>query len=455
MKNSKSQQGMILVSIIIIFPILIFLTITFLTLTASSFSIARKDQMRTHAQLTADAGVDYALYEISENGDWTGTAGVPVTLQNDTDTRTSYEVSVADIDSDHKLVTSIGRVYSPSSETTPNSTITIKATLRAVRSGGSYSVVTGVGGLYMSNSAKILGGDVLVNGEIVMSNSAQIGLTNNTVTVNVAHQICPYPADATYPRVCNPGERGQPISISNSAKIYGTVKANNQTSGAGMLSPGLVASSGVTPGTMPAHDRNAQKANAVNNLTGTQASCSGGTKTWPVNLKITGNVNISNTCKVTILGDVWVTGTFNMSNSSQLIVSDALGTTRPNIMIDGASANFSNGSVIVSNSQSTGAQVITYTSSASCSPDCADVTGTNLYNSRNTSTINLSNSSSGPNTVFYARWSRVNISNSGQLGALVGQTVQLSNSGMITFGTTVNPGGGEAHWVLSEYQRGI
>jgi hypothetical protein len=127
-----------------------------------------------------------------------------------------------------------------------------------------------------------------------------------------------------------------------------------------------------------------------------------------------------------MLGNVWITGTLNVSNSSQLIVSNTLGTTRPNVMIDGSSASFNNSSTIVSNSNSTGAQIITYWSSSTCSPNCSNVTGMDLYNSRSVSTINLSNSSSGPNSVFYARWSRVNIANSGQLGALVGQTVQLS-----------------------------
>jgi hypothetical protein len=446
------QQGMVLVSIIILFPFLIFLTVSFLTLTINSFSVAKTDQMRTHAQFSADAGVDYALYQISEDEDWLGTL-VPLTLQDSTDARTTYEVRVSVIDNDHKLVTSTGKVYSPGNQTTPRSTITVEVTLRAVRAGGSYSVVTGVGGLYLSNSAKILGGDVLVNGEIQMSNSSQIGLTNNPVNVEVAHQNCPAIPDGTYPRLCNPGEGGQPILISNSAKIYGSVKANGQTITTGLLSPGLVASSGVVARSMPPHDRAAQIATIAVTQTATQASCSGGTKTWPANLKITGNVSISNTCKVTALGNVWITGTFSITNSSELIVSDTLGSTRPNIMIDGNLASFRNSSTIVSNSSSTGAQVITYWSNSSCSPNCSDVTGVDLYNSRNSSTITLDNSSSGPNSVFYARWSRVEIVNSGQIGALVGQTIQLRNSGTITFGTTVNPGTGNAFWVISQYQR--
>ena len=327
---------------------------------------------------------------------------------------------VADLDSDHKTVISTGKVYSPASNAEPKSIVTIKATLRAVRTGGNYSIVTGVGGLYLSNSAKILGGDVLVNGEIQMSNTAQIGLTNNPVDVEVAHQNCPETPDATYPRLCNPSEGGEPISISNSAHIYGSVKANDQVNGSGMSDPGLVASSGISPRALPVHDRSAQVAAAVNNLTAANASCTtnGGTKTWPANVKITGNVTINHTCKVTILGDAWITGTLSMANSGQIIVSNSLGTNRPNIMIDGQSNSLRNGSSIVSNSSNTGAQLINYWSAASCSPNCPDVTGTDLYNSRNTTTLELNNTGGAANSVFYAKWSRVLISNTGAIGAL-------------------------------------
>jgi hypothetical protein len=449
-----NKRGMILVPIIIMLPFIIMLTVSFLTLTASSFGVANKDNNRIHAQFSADAGVDYAVYEISENEDWAGTAS-PIVLQENDNVKTTYEVTVSDIDEDHKLITSTGKTYNPATNTTPKSTITIKTTLRAVRSGSNYSVVTGVGGLYMTNSAKILGGNVLVNGEITMSNTAQIGLSNNPVEVNVAHQICPYPADETYPRICNPGERGEPISIFNSAKIYGSVSANNQVDSSGMVDPGLIASSGVTAGALPTHNRAAQKAGVANEMSGTEASCWKGSYTWPANLKINGNVNISNKCKVTIEGDVWITGNFYMSNSTEIIVSDSLGATRPNIMVDGNNVVFSNGATIVSNSQSTGAQVISYWSNTSCSPDCADVTGVDLDNSRDVSTINFSNTASGPNSVFYARWSQVNVNNSGQLGALVGQTIRLSNSSTITFGTTADPGQGQTYWIISEYQRDV
>lgn len=446
-----SQSGSALLPFVVVVPFLILIATYFMDLAVASFKLARKDQFQTHAQFAADAGVDYALDQINQNGAWTGTGG-EVNLHNDGKIRTSYDITVTDINPDSKLLSAVARTYTPVSASSPSSTVTLKVTLRAVKS-GDYSVVTGVGGLYLSNSAKIVGGDVLVNGEIALQNSAQIGLTTNPVNLEVAHQTCPNPADATYPRLCASGENGQPISIQNTAQIYGSVRANNQTNGAGMSNPGLIASSGVAPQGLPAHDRNGQKAAVAQTQSSSWANCSGNvTNTWPANLKITGNVTISGQCKVIISGNVWITGTLTVKNSAQLIVADSLGTTRPNVMVDGTKADLSNSALLKSNASNTGMQIITYWSRASCSPDCSDVTGLDLYNSRNDATIELNNSAAGPQTIFYARWSRVLISNSGQIGALVGQTVELKNSGTITFGTTAQPSG-IIFWIIDGYRR--
>ncbi|HSH55807.1 MAG TPA: hypothetical protein VK983_03205, partial [Candidatus Limnocylindrales bacterium] len=328
----------------------------------------------------------------------------------------------------------------------------VNADLRPVTSSG-FSVVTGVGGLFMSNSAKIVGGDVLVNGEIQMQNTTQIGLSTNPLRVDVAHQNCPVPADANYPRLCNSGENGQPISIQNTSHIFGTVKANNQTDGTGMSDPGLSASSGITPQALPVHDRGAQITAVTQTITGADASCNtvGGTLSWPANVKITGDVLIAKDCKVTVNGNVWITGKLDLSNSAKLIVSNTLATTMPDVMVDGISIKLSNSSALVSNTSSTGMRMLTYWSRAACSPDCASVTGTDLYNSRNDETITVSNTASAPESTFYARWTRVNINNSGGIGALIGQTVQLSNSATITFGSSA--ASGSTFWVLSGYRR--
>lgn len=450
--TNSPQSGSALLPFIVVIPFLILIATYFMNLTVSSFKLARGDQMHTHAQFTTDAGIDYAMEQINEDGAWTGT-GSEIELHNDGQIRTTYQATITDIDSDSKTLTSIGRTYRPASASTPESSVRVKVDLRAITTGGSFSLVSGAGGLSMQNSAKIVGGEVLVNGEIDMKNSAQIGLTTNPLNVFVAHQNCPEPPNSTYPRLCTSGENGEPISLQNTAHIYGDVKANNQTSGTGMSNPGLTASSGVLPGSLPVHLRDTQKAAITTTITGAAASCSGSqTRTWAANTKITGDVNVQNNCVVTIQGDVWITGKFNIKNSGRIVVSNALGSTRANLMIDGNSNQFENSSIIVSNSSNTGLQILSYWSAASCSPDCTNVTGTDLYNSKGTSTITLKNSAAGPHTIFYARWTKVSIENSGNIGALVGQTIELKNSGTITFGTSVESGG-TTTWLIDGYRR--
>lgn len=453
----SQQNGSALLPFIVVLPFLILIAGYTMNLAVSSYKLAKRDQTHTHAQLATDAGIDYALRQINLDQNWTGTPGEVELLNNGT-IKTTYQVSVANPNTDSKVITTTGRTYRPANAASAESSVKVEVNLRPVRS-GNFSIVTGVGGLYLSNSAKIVGGDVFVNGEVSLINSSQIGLSTTPVNLQVAHQTCPNPPDTTYPRVCNSGENGQPISIQNEAHIYGNVKANNQTNGADMSDPGLIASSGVSPQALPPHDRDAQKAAVVPPIqTGAWASCDSNTevRTWPANLKIEGDVTIQKKCKIYITGDVWITGKLVVQNSAQLITADSLGTTRPNIMVDGQNNKLSNSAALVGNSSGTGMQLIAYWSNAACSPDCANLTGVDLYNSRNSVTIELDNSASGPESIFYSRWTRVLVSNSGQIGALVGQTVELKNSGTVTFGTTTcgtPPCQSITTWIIDGYRR--
>lgn len=446
------NNGTILVALLITLPFLILIAASYMALSTQSYRLGKVDQYHTHAQLAADSGADYAVEQLNQDSSWTSTAS-EIEVHNDGKVRTTFTASVTDVDSTHKTITATGKTYSPISHSTPDASVTIKVDLRSITT-GNYSLVTGVGGLFLSNSAKVVGGSVYVNGEIQMSNSAQIGLSTNYVSVSVANDICPKPPDSLYPRLCTSGENDNPISIQNTAHIYGDVKANYQYNGAGMSNGGLISSSGVPAKTLPIYDRDGQKAAVSTTITGTAASCDHSeTRTWAANTKITGNVTISQNCVVTVLGNVWITGTLTVQNSAIVKVDDSLGTTQPTIMIDGQNgASFENSSQLKSNSSNTGFQIITYWSRASCSPDCSDVTGTDLYNSRNDATITLNNNTEGPNTVFYARWTQVLINNAGQIGALVGQTVSLKNSGTVTFGTSVS-GTGETFWIIDGYRR--
>ncbi len=220
-----------------------------------------------------------------------------------------------------------------------------------------------------------------------------------------------------------------------------------------MSDPGLVGSSGVATQALPVHDRDAQKGAVAQTISGTTASCNsvGGTRDWPANVKIEGDVLLGKDCKVAVNGNVWITGKLELINSAQLITSNTLGSTMPDIMVDGTHATLANGAALVSNTNNTGMRLVTYWSRAACSPDCTNVTGIDLYNSRADETITVSNTASAPQSTFYARWTQVNINNSGGIGALIGQTVRLSNSATITFGSSA--GVGATFWVIDGYRR--
>jgi Tfp pilus assembly protein PilX len=445
----SNQRGSMILVFLLTLPFLILIAMYYMHLSLTSFQVARFDQLHTEAQLAADAGADYAVEQISQNNNWNGTSAVQI--HNSNNVKTTFSSSVTG-NSSSKTVAVTGKAYWPAGSSTPSRTVSIYVDLRPVTS-NNFALVSGEGGLTMNNSAKIVGGDVFVNGAITMSNTAQIGLSTNPVSVEVADQACPQPPNSTYPRVCNSGEGASPISLTNTAHIYGAVQATNQTNGSGMSNTGLVANSTVAPKPLPTYDRNAQKAAVATTITGGAASCSGSQSiTWQANTKITGNVTISNKCKVTVKGNVWITGNLSLSNTTKMIVDNSLGTTMPNIMVDGSGgANFAENTQLVSNSANTGFEIYTFYSKAGCSPDCSSVTGTDLANSRTVSTINLSNSSSGPNTIFYAYWSQVTVANSGDIGAIIGQTVQLSNTGTITFGNSTQLG--STTWVVKGYRR--
>ncbi len=421
-----------------------------LQLITSNLKSAKNERYLVNAQLAADAGIDESVRQINLNQNWTGT-GTEQTLYSPGGFKTTYSSVVTNgADVTQKFIDVTAKTFAPSTSTTPKYTRKYTVELRGVSS-GDYSVVTGVGGLIMTNSAKIVGGNVYVNGKIDMTNSAQIGLSTSPVSVKAAHQSCPVPATAAYPRTCGTNENGQPIRMVNNSKIYGEVQATNQTSGPNMFNPGLVAGS-PPPVAIPDYDRAAQIA-AVSSTFNGNINCYTGTMVWPANYRITGNVDINNSCQVTVNGNVWIGGNLNLSNSAKIIVSNTNGLTKPVMMIDGQQANFSNNTALQSNSQGTGFRVITFWSTAACSPNCSNVTGSDLFNSSTRTTINLTNSSSAPQTEFFARWTQVDVNNAGNIGALVGQTVKMSNSGAVTFGSTVTGAGGISAWVVKSYKR--
>jgi hypothetical protein len=55
-------------------------------------------------------------------------------------------------------------------------------------------------------------------------------------------------------------------------------------------------------------------------------------------------------------------------------------------------------------------------------------------------TVNIGNQGVAAGSIFYAKYSKVNLGQSGQIGAILGQTIALAQSGNLTFTSTAVSG---------------
>jgi len=163
-----NENGGFILPLLLITGIAIVLMITAISSTAlTNHRVASHGNYTVNSQLAADAGLDDAMNKINTVSGWTGTGG-QVTLLDDATAKvkTTYEVTVTDVDSTHKTVDVTARTFSPNTATSPQVIRKYSMDIEAVTSGGTgpSSVASGVGGLILNNNAKISGGDVVVNG---------------------------------------------------------------------------------------------------------------------------------------------------------------------------------------------------------------------------------------------------------------------------------------------------
>lgn len=457
-KLDSNSKGVVLVTVVIVGMILTFIAMSLADVSIKQYRRTTDNLFDTNALLVAEAGIERSVYQLNTDNDFEGYTTEQQFFNNSIQGRGTYQTFVTNGENNEKLITSIGKVYSINGGASVVSSRKIRVSLVGTTSEG-YSVYTGPGGLILGGSANISNSEIYVNGYITMSGSAQIGTNSKPLNINVANRRCPLGTNpgASYPQVCGSGN--QPISISGSAKMYGSVCATGQTSsnriypgvdGEGLIS-GCETSANVT---QPPYDR-AAHISRMSPLSGYDASsstysCGGSqTKTWPANLRLNGNVTIGASCKLTINGDIYITGDLTIQGSAQIRVKDGL-TTQPVIVVDGKVNSGGSGSLIA-NSEGIGFRVISFKSAASCGAGCTNVTGTDLYNSQNLETIKVDGSASLAGMIFQAYWGKVTLTGSGNLGSVIGQTVELNGSGTVVFGLSLSSG--VSTWTIRSYQQ--
>lgn len=471
----SSQQGFLLVSVLTLSVILSIIGIALLSAASGQYRLVSDALYSKNALLAAEAGIEQSVYSLNSNDNFTGYSSAQEFFDNSNQGRGTYTTTVTNNSGDNsKTITSTGKAYRDSGNKAI-ATTKIKVTVVGTTS-SSYSVYGGPGGLIMGGSASINNSDVYVNGGIDLTQNggtSRIGSDQSPSNVNVANIQCPTTGGSTYPSLCT---SGQPIKISDwsSVAIIGTVCATGQTqskfpnsqynnnkaqiragtSGGEGLKVGCTAPA-VSP---PTYDRNAQIAavSTTKSATDSDVNCStwrspdGFKRTWPANLKITGNVSASSSCDLTISGNVYISGNLDMSGAAKIRAADSLGTTAPVVIVDGT-INLSGAASLIANSSGTGIKFISFKSSATCNPNCTTLTGTDLKNSQGVTTVSIGGGSSAPGMVFQSYWGKIVVTGSGNVGAVAGQTIDLSGAGTVIFGTGLSSG--SKTWTITSYQQ--
>lgn len=456
---------MLMVSVMIIASVLIIIGFSIANLTISQYAISNNKVYSTNALMVAEAGIEQSIQQINADDDFAGFSTDQEFFNNQAQGRSVYTTTVDDDpgDTNAKIITSTSRVYRYGSTADPISTRIAKVTIVGTGSTG-YAVHTGPGGLILGGSANITNTDVFVNGGITMTGASKIGTYSQPLNVDVANQVCPTGNNPgpTYPQVCT---NSQPISTAWSTTIYGSVCATGQTSNnypsnnpSGNILPGSTGQ-GLKPGctAAPVTPPSYNKAGHIAGVTTTGSGNSNTyvcknwpfSRSWPSNLKLTGNVNVGGSCDVTINGNVYITGNLEIGGASKITVADSLGTTRPVILVDGT-ITINGSAQMLANSAGTGIHFISYKANASCNPNCNTLTGNDLKHSQNQQTVSVGGAVNLPGMIFQAYWGKATISGSGNIGSAVGQTVDLSGAGTVTFGTALSSGA--KTWTITSYQ---
>ncbi len=460
-KSSKSQQqGLILISVIIAISALIIVGFALASATSSQFLLTSTDTYSANALLTAEAGVEQSLQQLNSNDNFSGYSSNQQFFNNTTQGLGVFTTSITSDpgNANARVITSTGKVYRYHNTSKAASTKVVRVTAVGTSSQG-YSVYSGPGGLILGGSAAITNSSVFVGGTITMSGASKIGTASQPLTVDVANIACPSGNNpgSTYPTLCT---ASQPISLAQSTNIYGTVCATGQTSngpnnniqgghGGSGLKPGCTAPS-ASP---PAYDRNSQIAAVTTTASGSDNNyvCNSWpfNRTWPANLKLTGNVNIASSCNLVIKGNVYITGNLTIGGAARITVDGSVGTTRPVVIVDGT-IDVGGSAQLIANSSGTGIEFISFKSTASCNPNCTSLSGNDLKTSSGTQTVSIGGAASLPGMVFDSYWGKIKVAGSGNVGSAIGQTVDMSGAGTVTFGTTLSSGA--RTWTISSYQ---
>lgn len=444
--HTRPDQGYLIVMAMVFVIALLGIGVSIAAVVGARYRVDKNYTYTENAVSAAEAGISAAIYNLNATGGYFTGYATPQAFPIGSDTsRGEYTVSIADNADGTSTLTSVGKVYRTTSDTTPASTKTLKAIATPTMTTVAAGMVAGPGGLTLGTMADINTKNIYIQGKLSLQGGI-IGkpTANPTTTINVANIACG--TGASYPQPCPANQ--EPISLGFSTSIYGTVCATNQytsvvppfsgiypdTNGLGLIDRCVAPSA-----SLPTFDRKVVYDGTAGNIQPGGAFkdffyCALNREyNFPANVRYTSSVTTDNNfCAYNIHGNMYIKGDFNTNFGNQLIVDESL-TTPPIIMVEGA-INLSNTAIHKNNSHGVGVIFISFKSAnATCNtdPDCVSISNNDLYNSINTTTASCTGGFCNlDGSVLYSAFGTVDASG-GCVSGLGGQRITVG------FGTTI------------------
>lgn len=425
-----ATRGSVLLLVLVVSAVLMTVTTAFFNYYGSAIRTGRIAVASVQAQALAEAGIDKAVYELNQNGSYTGESSTP--LGNGV-----LHIAVTSVDSNTKYVTATGVV--PNS-VSPTAIRTVRATVSTDSSVVSfhYGIQTGQGGLEMSNSSKVIG-NVYSNGNIVGTNSASIegsaivaGPTGVIEGMDVtgdswSHTIrgtSTVIGNATHSVLQNTVVNGDVLADSIASCTIGGTATYDTRSGcavAGAITtpnPNPFVPADVLPLPITEEQIDLWETESVSGGSIGSQNWSSGTRSLGPK-KITGNLYLSGNAELVVTGTLWVTGEIKLSNNAIIRLASSYGSSS-GVIVAGVDESASAGYIEISNS----AQVLGSGATGSYLMLLSQrEAGANAIKTSNTSTA----------AILYAGEGEIEIGNSAALKEVTAYKLKITNSATVTY----------------------
>jgi len=467
----KDDRGVVLVTILVIGMVITLVALSLADLTTTQYATATKSVSDANALLVAEAGIEESLTAVNVDNAFSGYSTAQEFFNNKTQGRGIYTSTVTS-EGGERIITATGTIYGHGTDRILSQR-KVRVSLVGTSSEG-YSVYTGAGGLIVSGGANITNSSIYIQGKIVVDGGGRIGSAAQPLDINVANIACPNQSNPgpTYPSLCPASSPAVTVSEWQENVVVGRVCATNQTQFKFPDSPwnntigisdgngnsGLIAGCVAPEVEVPTYNRASHiaRVTTTGSATDNTYNCSnwiagpGFTRTWPAHLRLNGNTTLASACDLTLGQEAYITGNLSISGGATIRVPESAGETRPVILVDG-NITIDGGAKVLPNSKGTTVHFVSARSTASCNPTCTSVTGTNLYNSQNTTVITVSGGAKIPGSVVQSLWGKIDIAGGAEVGAAIGQKIAISGGGSIVFGTKLSSG--TSTWTIRSYQQ--